>query len=824
MGTKNYVGSLTVNGNEVITEIEAISGTNINSVGTPSVEASTVDGKTTLTFNNLKGEKGNPGTSVSIVSISESDAPGDESIVTFSDGKTLSIYNGNDGVTPTIKAQSGANISSVGTPSVTATTSGTTTTFTFNNLKGEKGDKGDNATTTAVATQDANGLMSSTDKKTLDTLNALLQDDTDTTINTIAEVLKAFETMAEGANLATLLGEKVDKVTGKGLSTNDFTTAYKTTLDSLAKVATSGSYNDLSGKPTIPTTTSQLTNDSGFLTEENYKGTVTSVKVGTTSYTPNGGIVSLPAYPSYSNATTSNDGLMSAGDKKLIGLLYQDNLCYGFTTESGKSYMEIDDDEWTMTIEGDYGVDIISNNGKLQYNGKEVATTDVATISTNGLMSSTDKTKLNGIASGAEVNVQSDWNVTDETSDAFIKNKPSIPSVGNGTIIIKQNGSEVGKFETNQSGNTTVELTDTKYTLPLADSAKSGGVTSGGDVTISKGIITVNDDSHNHIISNVDGLQTALDGKLGASTQAVDSAKLNGQEASYYLNYNNLSNKPTIPSAITNPLTLSSQSNYNANTCYDGKVWLIASGSNCPSGSQFGSLFTMPYRQATGNTKPDFATQIFIPNGDDSTKPNSMFYRTALRESWNAWQEVATTNVVTTSANGLMSASDKSKLDGIATGATKTTVDTALSSTSTNPVQNKVINSALAGKASATDLTALVSRVTTLENAGGSPIVDLGFQSGHQPAQDTIQELLKPTSVPTGCYVYTYWTECNTDSAIAICYKDEDIIKGTQITCNAQYRVFYYTIADGGGAVGCFRPLGGPTFNYDESTKTLTIE
>lgn len=56
--------------------------------------------------------------------------------------------------------------------------------------------------------------------------------------------------------------------------------------------------------------------------------------------------------------------------------------------------------------------------------------------------------------------------------------------------------------------------------------------------------------------------------------------------------------------------------------------------------------------------------------------------------------------VATNSISGLMSASDKKKLDGIATGATKITVDTSLSSTSTNPVQNKVINSALSGKLS----------------------------------------------------------------------------------------------------------------------------
>ena len=35
---------------------------------------------------------------------------------------------------------------------------------------------------------------------------------------------------------------------------------------------------------------------------------------------------------------------------------------------------------------------------------------DVATDTEDGLMSGTDKSKLDGIASGAEVNVQADWN------------------------------------------------------------------------------------------------------------------------------------------------------------------------------------------------------------------------------------------------------------------------------------------------------------------------------------------------------------------------------------------------------------------------------
>lgn len=52
----------------------------------------------------------------------------------------------------------------------------------------------------------------------------------------------------------------------------------------------------------------------------------------------------------------------------------------------------------------------------------------------------------------------------------------------------------------------------------------------------------------------------------------------------------------------------------------------------------------------------------------------------------------------TQSAHGLMSVTDKKKLDGIAEGANKITVDSAMSSSSTNPVQNKIVQAALNGK------------------------------------------------------------------------------------------------------------------------------
>ena len=53
----------------------------------------------------------------------------------------------------------------------------------------------------------------------------------------------------------------------------------------------------------------------------------------------------------------------------------------------------------------------------------------LATTTADGAMSADDKAKLDGIASGAEVNVQADWDEADSTSDAFIQNKPNLATV-----------------------------------------------------------------------------------------------------------------------------------------------------------------------------------------------------------------------------------------------------------------------------------------------------------------------------------------------------------------------------------------------------------
>lgn len=65
-----------------------------------------------------------------------------------------------------------------------------------------------------------------------------------------------------------------------------------------------------------------------------------------------------------------------------------------------------------------------------------------------------------------------------------------------------------------------------RYTLPAANGSTLGGVKSGGDVTITGGVVSVNDDSHNHVIGNVDGLQAALDAKAPTATAGTDTTQI----------------------------------------------------------------------------------------------------------------------------------------------------------------------------------------------------------------------------------------------------------------------------------------------------------
>jgi hypothetical protein len=166
----------------------------------------------------------------------------------------------------------------------------------------------------------------------------------------------------------------------------------------------------------------------------------------------------------------------------------------------------------------------------------------------------------------------------------------------------------------------------------------------------------------------------------------------------------------------------------------------------------------------------------------------------------------------TTSIDGFMSASDKTKLDGIATGATKVTVDSALNSSSTNPVQNKVVNTAINNLSSSIDTkveTALseakasgefkgdkgdkgdtgaagvsisnVKQTTTSTADDGNNIITVTLSNG-ATSTFTVQNGSKGSTGAAGSNGYTpvrgtdYWTDA--DKAEIKSYVDEAILGG----------------------------------------------
>lgn len=142
-------------------------------------------------------------------------------------------------------------------------------------------------------------------------------------------------------------------------------------------------------------------------------------------------------------------------------------------------------------------------------------TLDAATSGAAGVMTSADKIKLDGIATGAEVNVQSDWTETNSAVDSFILNKPTIPTIiddltdatvfaaTQGQVLIRNssgvfvNGDLVGgtgiTITDTVDGEITIANTFTQYTD--ADARAAISVTdSGGDGSLSydntTGVIT----------------------------------------------------------------------------------------------------------------------------------------------------------------------------------------------------------------------------------------------------------------------------------------------------------------------------------------------
>ena len=177
------------------------------------------------------------------------------------------------------------------------------------------------------------------------------------------------------------------------------------------------------------------------------------------------------------------------------------------------------------------------------------ASTDTATQLRDGLMSALDWQKLDGIESGAEVNVQSDWNQSTNTADDYIKNKPTIPtdlSDLNNDMDISDFPNDAGYITSAHeipSGGTTGQVltkdSGTDYDVSWED--PSGGtitdVEVDGTSVVTAGVAEIDltgkaDVSHTHTKSQITDFPSL-------ATVATTG------------DYDDLTDKPTIPTKVS---------------------------------------------------------------------------------------------------------------------------------------------------------------------------------------------------------------------------------------------------------------------------------
>lgn len=229
-----------------------------------------------------------------------------------------------------------------------------------------------------------------------------------------------------------------------------------------------GDYQDLINKPKInnvilsgnkttaqlglPTKTSDLTNDSGFITSavndliNYYKRSETYTKAEVNALLASLSSLNLEVVavlPDHDISTTT------------IYLVPKD---VPGTDDVYDEYVYINN-SWEKI--GSTAADLSNYYTKTQADTLLSGKVDKVTgkgLSTNDFTNA-DVTKLNGIEAGAEVNVQADWNQTNVDADDYIKNKPSIGvyTAGNG-IDITNNRISVSTPLLNQISETAANL------------------------------------------------------------------------------------------------------------------------------------------------------------------------------------------------------------------------------------------------------------------------------------------------------------------------------------------------------------------------------
>lgn len=135
----------------------------------------------------------------------------------------------------------------------------------------------------------------------------------------------------------------------------------------------------------------------------------------TTKYLRQDGTWSVPPNQTYNKATPSSDGLMAKEDKtKLDGVeegAQKNTLAYGgidVDDGTGGTLMALDTSDTLSVKSGDnVKVEVVADGGSLDGHSLKISAKDTtyndATQSEHGLMTATDKTKLDGLPTGTEL-------------------------------------------------------------------------------------------------------------------------------------------------------------------------------------------------------------------------------------------------------------------------------------------------------------------------------------------------------------------------------------------------------------------------------------
>lgn len=353
----------------------------------------------------------------------------------------------------------------------------------------------------------------------------------------------------------------------------------------------------------------------------------------------------------------------------------------------------------------------LDNNGLLYFWQKiktrfaektEIVTYSAATTSADGLMTSAMVTKLNGIATGAnKTTVDSSLS---STSTNPVQNKVINTALGNKVDVVSGKGLSANDFtdalKTKLEGiatgatNITVDSAlDSTSTNPVQNKVINTALGNKVDVVSGKGLST-NDFT--------DALKTKLDGiATGANKTVVDSS-LSDSSANPVQN-------SVIYTALANKVDVVSGKGLSANDFTDAlktKLDGIATGATKVTvDSSLSSTSTNPLQNKAINTALGAKAPLASPALTGTpTAPTATAGTNTTQIATTAFVTGAVSTKVDVESGKGLSTNDftdalKTKLEGIATGATNITVDTALSSSSTNPVQNKAINTALGAKA-----------------------------------------------------------------------------------------------------------------------------